>query len=67
MELTTIKTKITEFDEQVKLIRGVIDNKRMLAILIDDDGNVEIVTPSDYPIINLLGALELAKEAIFGE
>lgn len=67
MELTTIKTKITEFDEQVKLIRGVIDNKRMLAILIDDDGNVEIVTPGDYPIINLLGALELAKEAIFGE
>jgi len=67
MEVVTIKSKLTEFDEQVAIIRENIHNKRMLAILIDDEGNVEIVTPGEYPIINLLGALELAKEAIFGE
>ena len=67
MKLTTIKTELTEFDEQVRIIRSNLGNKRMLAILIDEEGNVEIVTPGEYPIINLLGALELAKEAIFGE
>lgn len=67
MEVVTIKSKLTEFDEQVAIIRENIHNKRMLAILIDDEGNVQIVTPGEYPIINLLGALELAKEAIFGE
>ncbi len=67
MEVVTIKSKLSEFDEQVMIIRENLGNKRMLAILIDDEGNVEIVTPGEYPIINLLGALELAKEAIFGE
>lgn len=67
MEVVTIKSKLSEFDEQVMIIRENLGNKRMLAILIDDEGNVEIVTPREYPIINLLGALELAKEAIFGE
>ena len=65
MELTTIKSKLTEFDEQVKVIRGSINNKRMLAILIDEEGSVEIVTPAEYPIINLVGALELAKLALY--
>ena len=32
--------------------------------LIDDEGNVEVIVPGDYPIINLFGALELAKYAI---
>ena len=67
MEVVTIKSKLSEFDEQVMIIRENLGEKRMLAILIDDEGNVEIVTPGEYPIINLLGALELAKEAIFGE
>lgn len=67
MEVVTIKSKLSEFDEQVMIIRENLGNKRMLAILIDDEGNVEIVTPGEYPIINLLGALELAKQAIFGE
>jgi hypothetical protein len=65
MELTTIKSKLTEFDEQVKLIRGAIDGRRMMAILIDDEGRVEVVPPGNYPIINLFGALELAKLALF--
>jgi hypothetical protein len=36
----------------------------MLAILIDENGSVEVVVPGDYPIISLFGALELAKYAI---
>jgi hypothetical protein len=64
MKLTTIKTELTEFDEQVRIIRSNLGNKRMLAILIDEDGNVEVVVPGEYPIINLFGALELAKYAI---
>ena len=67
MQITTIKSKLTEFDEQVKIIRDGIDNRRMMAILIDDDGRVEIVPPANYPIINLFGALELAKLALFDE
>ena len=64
MEIATIKTKTTEFDEQVRIIRSNLGNKRMLAILIDEEGNVEVVVPGEYPIINLFGALELAKYAI---
>lgn len=64
MKLTTIKTELTEFDEQVRIIRSNLGKKRMLAILIDEDGNVEVVVPGEYPIINLFGALELAKYAI---
>lgn len=65
MKLTTIKSKLTEFDEQVMLIRDHIGERRMLAVLIDDEGRVEIVPPGSYPIINLFGALELAKLALF--
>jgi hypothetical protein len=65
MKLTTIKSKLTEFDEQVMLIRDDIGDRRMLAVLIDDEGRVEIVPPGNYPIINLFGALELAKLALF--
>jgi hypothetical protein len=65
MQITTIKSKLTEFDEQVRLIRDHIGERRMLAVLIDDDGIVEVVTPANYPIINLFGALELAKLALF--
>ena len=64
MKLTTIKTELTEFDEQVRIIRSNLGNKRMLAILIDEEGNVEVVVPGEYPVINLFGALELAKYAI---
>ena len=65
MEVVTIKSKLSEFDEQVMIIRENLGNKRMFALLIDEEGNVEVVTPGDYPIINLLGALELAKLAIY--
>ena len=64
MKVTTIKSELTEFDEQVKIIRSNLGNKRMLAILIDENGSVEVVVPGEYPIINLFGALELAKYAI---
>lgn len=65
MQITTIKSKLTELDEQVRLIRDHIGERRMLAVLIDDEGRVEIVPPGNYPIINLFGALELAKLALF--
>lgn len=64
MQIATITKELTEFDEQVRIIRSNLGNKRMLAILIDEEGNVEVVVPGEYPIINLFGALELAKYAI---
>ncbi len=54
-----------ELMKQLKLIRENARGRRMMAILIDEEGNVEVVTPGNYPIINLLGALELAKLAIY--
>lgn len=64
MQIATITKELTEFDEQVRIIRSNLGNKRMLAILIDEEGNVEVVVPGEYPVINLFGALELAKYAI---
>ena len=50
-----------ELMKQLKLIRENARGRRMMAILIDDDGMVEVITPGKYPVVTLMGALELAK------
>lgn len=50
-----------ELMKQLKLIRENARGRRMMAILIDDDGMVEVIAPGNYPVVTLMGALELAK------
>ena len=50
-----------ELMKQLQLIRENAKGRRMLAILIDEDGMVEVITPGNYPVVTLMGALELAK------
>lgn len=54
-----------ELMTQLQLIRENARGKKLLAILIDDEGEVSVITPADYPVINLLGAVELAKLAFY--
>lgn len=54
-----------ELMQQLKLIRESAKGRRMLAILIDEQGIVEVITPANYPVITLMGALELAKLSFF--
>lgn len=54
-----------EMMQQLKLIRENARGRRMLAILIDDEGVVEVITPANYPVVTLMGALELAKLSFF--
>lgn len=54
-----------EMMKQLKLIRENAKGRRLLAILIDESGDVEVITPGEYPIIKLLGAVELAKLAFY--
>lgn len=54
-----------ELMQQLKLIRENARGRKLLAILIDDEGVVEVITPADYPVIRLLGAVELAKLAFY--
>lgn len=56
-----------ELMQQLKLIRENARGRKLLAIMIDEVGNVEVITPANYPIINLLGAVELAKLAFYDE
>ncbi len=56
-----------ELMKQLNLIRDNARGRRLLAILINEDGNVEVITPGNYPIINLLGAVEMAKLAFYEE
>jgi hypothetical protein len=56
-----------EMMKQLQLIRENAKGRRLLAILIDDNGSVEVITPAQYPIINLLGAVEIAKLAFYDE
>jgi len=51
--------------KQLQLIRENAKGRRMMAILIDDDGMVEVITPANYPVVTLMGALELAKLSFF--
>ena len=50
-----------ELMKQLQLIRENAKGRRMMAILIDEDGMVEVITPGNYPVVTLMGALELAK------
>ncbi len=50
-----------ELMKQLKLIRENARGRRLMAILIDDDGMVEVITPGNYPVVTLMGALELAN------
>lgn len=54
-----------ELMKQLQLIRENAKGRRMMAILIDDDGIVEVITPANYPVVTLMGALELAKLSFF--
>jgi len=54
-----------ELMQQLKLIRESAKGRRMMAILIDEQGIVEVITPANYPVITLMGALELAKLSFF--
>lgn len=54
-----------ELMKQLQLIRENAKGRRMMAILIDDDGMVEVITPGNYPVVTLMGALELAKLSFF--
>ncbi len=54
-----------ELIKQLQLIRENAKGRRMMAILIDDDGMVEVITPGNYPVVTLMGALELAKLSFF--
>lgn len=56
-----------EMMQQLKLIRENARGRKLLAILIDDEGEVEIITPANYPVISLIGAVELAKLAFYDE
>ncbi len=56
-----------ELMQQLKLIRENARGRKLLAIMIDEVGNVEVITPANYPIINLLGAVEMAKLAFYDE
>lgn len=54
-----------ELMKQLQLIRENAKGRRLLAILINDDGMVEVITPGNYPVVTLMGALELAKLSFF--
>lgn len=54
-----------ELMQQLKLIRENAKGRRLMAILIDEQGIVDVITPANYPIISLMGALELAKLSFF--
>jgi acyl-CoA reductase-like NAD-dependent aldehyde dehydrogenase len=54
-----------ELMKQLQLIRENARGRRMMAILIDDEGIVEVITPANYPVVTLMGALELAKLSFF--
>ena len=54
-----------ELMQQLKLIRENARGRKLLAILIDDEGVVEVITPANYPVISLIGAVELAKLAFY--
>lgn len=54
-----------ELMKQLQLIRENAKGRRMMAILIDEDGMVEVITPGNYPVVTLMGALELAKLSFF--
>ena len=54
-----------ELMKQLQLIRENARGRRMMAILIDDEGMVEVITPANYPVVTLMGALELAKLSFF--
>lgn len=56
-----------ELMQQLKLIRENAKGRRLMAILIDEQGIVDVITPANYPIISLVGALELAKLSFFEE
>lgn len=56
-----------ELMQQLKLIRENAKGRRLMAILIDEQGIVDVITPANYPIISLMGALELAKLSFFEE
>lgn len=64
-EVTDLHGISDELMEQLKLIRENARGRRLLAILIDDDGQIEVITPGDYPVIKLFGAVELAKLAFY--
>ena len=54
-----------ELMKQLQIIRENARGRKLLAILIDDDGEVAVVTPANYPVISLIGAVELAKLAFY--
>lgn len=54
-----------ELMKQLQLIRENARGRKLLAILIDDDGEVSVITPANYPVISLIGAVELAKLAFY--
>lgn len=54
-----------ELMKQLQLIRENARGKKLLAILIDEDGEVAVITPANYPVISLIGAVELAKLAFY--
>lgn len=54
-----------ELMQQLNLIRENAKGKKLLAILIDEDGEVAVITPANYPVISLIGAVELAKLAFY--
>lgn len=54
-----------ELMKQLNLIRENARGRRLLAILIDESGDVQVITPGEYPIIKLLGAVEMAKLAFY--
>jgi hypothetical protein len=56
-----------ELMKQLQLIRENARGRKLLAILIDDDGEVAVITPANYPVISLIGAVELAKLAFYEE
>lgn len=64
-EVTNLHGISEELMEQLKIIRESARGRRLLAILIDDEGQVEVITPGNYPVINLFGAVELAKLAFY--
>lgn len=64
-EITDLHGISDELMEQLKLIREGARGRRLLAILIDEEGEVEVIVPGNYPIITLLGAVELAKLAFY--
>jgi hypothetical protein len=66
-EVKSLNGITDELMQQLNLIRENARGRKLLAIMIDEVGNVEVITPANYPIINLLGAVEMAKLAFYDE